>query len=115
MIVIIDLSSTNDIFDENLISQKTTIGNETFSFMDANDWPHGILWQILEQSGANLELLERKLNQQSIYIESPEHEANKACAKVTDEKLLDAMKTQIHKRNFVYAIWLFKNRLATNK
>ena len=115
MIVIIDLSSTNDIFDENLIAQKTTIGNQTFSFMDANDWPHGILWQILEQSGANLELLEKKLNDQLIYIESAEHEANKACAKVTDEKLRKAMKIQIDKRNFVYAVWLFKNRLATNK
>lgn len=82
--------------------------------MDANDFPHGIFWQMLHKAGANLKLLEKKLNDKLIYIQSPETEAHKACAKVTDDKLLLAMRTHMDNRNYVYAIWLFKNTRPTN-
>ena len=74
--------------------------------MDVNDFPHGILWQVLHESGANLQLLEKQLNGELIYIQSAKNECHKALAEVQDEQLYNSMKIQMDAGNYVYAIWL---------
>lgn len=98
-----------------LIVQKTTIGNKTFCFMDVNDFPHGIFWQTLDEAGTNLQLLEKQLKGQLIYIKSAKKEAHEALAEVKDKQLFNSMKIQMDTGNYVYAIWLLKNSIETNK
>ena len=92
--------------------QVETWNGKEYFFMNCKDYPEGIIWKALKDSGTDLKQFEKKMNLSGQFIQTPYIEAHKALDKVSNNEMKEIMTKDIAKGNWMSALLIYWDRMG---